>query len=1074
MLTPDNAYIKLEKQLLLLSWLNSCLGYASNKELLEDIKQADEGFCESGQSFLLLRLQSRSNSVQFPMSDLERYDRNIRHHLNSINAGRVQPIRLRYFQHLAALYTEIFLDSRRVGQRGRLLDSLNSHVLKLNARRHSSELFHEKFCDTDLNTLAFWMATGSGKTLIMHLNYRQFMHYEATDPRISQDNILLITPNEGLSEQHLADLQLSGIPAKPYDMADGSLAHYEKAAIQIIEITKLAKSRKGNGVSVPIERFEGSNLVFVDEGHKGSGGEAWRAVREELGRAGFTFEYSATFGQALAAAKKGDLTERYGKSIVFDYSFRYFHGDGYGKDFRVLNLQQDTVEEQTDLLLLGNLLSFYEQQRLFEDKKNVIRPYLLEKPLWAFVGSTVNAVFTERKKQRSDVMTIARFLHRVLSNKDGWVVKKIQTILDGNTGLTTEDRQDIFHKKFPYLREIGISPQECHSGILMRTFHAQAGGRLHLCNIRGSAGEIGLKAGVSDRYFGVIYIGDTAKFKKVLEEDDSDIAIEEDAISSSLFEHINDPASGINILIGAKKFMEGWNSWRVSNMGLLNIGRQEGSEIIQLFGRGVRLRGKDLTLKRSAALPGEAPQHMNLLETLNIFAIRANYMAKFRDYLEREGVEIDEDVEIKVPIKVNPAFLKRKLTILRPTEGRNFADEVNMLLDAGDPEDRDPKVHVDLSPTVQILGSGGETTEAKTRSSAALPAESLDLVDWEKAYLDLLEHKEQEGLDNLAAPSPNTLKEIISGAGRTTPPYSLTAAPSTIEPESLTDLESLQEAATSILRAYATTYYKEQRRRWTARNLEYKTLARSHPNLSFDFEDSDASGQDGKDGYVVSVSKQQEDLIGHVETLIQQADKLYEKDEDYRLNRIHFDRHIYQPLLIENAGILKISPPPMNDSETRFVRDLRKYWDSEKDQSLAESEIFLLRNQGRGKGVGFFQNYGFYPDFILWHVTGSKQHIVFIEPHGMIHSRNYKLDDKAQLHERLPEIEKELARKSRRRGITLDSFILSATAYDDLKPRYEDGTWTKEKFAEHHILFSDKESLDHIEQILTLPPRRNH
>ena len=39
--------------------------------------------------------------------------------------------------------------------------------------------------------------------------------------------------------------------------------------------------------------------------------------------------------------------------------------------------------------------------------------------------------------------------------------------------------------------------------------------------------------------------------------------------------------------------MEGWNSWRVPNMGLLNIGRQEGSQIIQLLGRGVRLKGAD-------------------------------------------------------------------------------------------------------------------------------------------------------------------------------------------------------------------------------------------------------------------------------------------------------------------------------------------------------------------------------------------------------------------------------------------------------------------------------------------------
>ena len=1075
MLAPDNAYIKLEKQLLLLSWLNGRLGYASNQELFEDLKQADEGFCESGQSHLLLRLQSRSNSIQFPMSDLERYDRNIRNHLNSINAGRVQPIRLRYFQHLAALYTEIFLDSCRAGRRGRLLDSLNSHVLEHNARKHSSEPPHKKFCNTDLNTLAFWMATGSGKTLIMHLNYHQFMHYGAINPRTSLDNILLITPNEGLSEQHLADLQQSGIPAKLFDMADGGLTRYEKATVQVIEITKLAKSRKGNGVSVPIERFEGNNLIFVDEGHKGSGGKAWRAVREELGRTGFTFEYSATFGQALAAARKGDLTQQYGKSIVFDYSFRYFHGDGYGKDFRVLNLQQDTVEEQTDLLLLGNLLSFYEQQRLFEDKADAIRPYLLEKPLWTFVGSTVNAVYTEQKKQRSDVMTIARFLHRALLNERGWVTKKIRSLLNGNTDLTTENGQDVFHEKFPYLREAGISPQECYSDILARTFRARSGGRLHLCSIKGSAGEFGLKASGADRYFGVIYIGDTSKFKKVLEEDDTNIALEEDAISSSLFERINDPTSEINILIGAKKFMEGWNSWRVSNMGLLNIGRQEGSEIIQLFGRGVRLQGKSLTLKRSAALSGKAPQHMNLLETLNIFAIRANYMAKFRDYLEREGVEIDEPIEIKVPIKVNPAFLKRKLAIPRMAKDISFTDKVNLLLDIGDPQDRDSKVHVDLSSRVQILESGGEVAEAKARHSATLPAESLNLVDWEKAYLDLLEHKEQEELDNLAIPPPEILKEIVAGTGRTVPLYDLTAASSIIEPKSLADRESLQEAATSILRAYTTNFYKEQRRRWTNRYLKYQTLNRNHPNLSFTFEDSDTPEQGGSHEYVVSVSKQKEGLIERIEQLVQQADLLYEQEIEGDLERIHFDRHIYQPLLIQDARIEKISPPPMNDSETQFVRDLREYWMREKDETLTESEIFLLRNQSRGKGVGFFENHGFYPDFILWHVTGSKQHIVFIEPHGMIHAKSYRNDDKAQLHERLPEIEKELARKSRRRGITLDSFIISATAYDDLKPRYEDGTWTREDFAKHHILFfSEQENLDHIAQILKLPSRHKN
>ena len=78
-------------------------------------------------------------------------------------------------------------------------------------------------------------------------------------------------------------------------------------------------------------------------------------------------------------------------------------------------------------------------------------------------------------------------------------------------------------------------------------------------------------------------------------------------------------------------------------MGLLNIGRSEGSQIIQLFGRGVRLKGRDMSLKGSStANDGPHPKRIRLLETLNIFALRANYMAQFRDYLEGEGIGTDD------------------------------------------------------------------------------------------------------------------------------------------------------------------------------------------------------------------------------------------------------------------------------------------------------------------------------------------------------------------------------------------------------------------------------------------------
>lgn len=239
---------------------------------------------------------------------------------------------------------------------------------------------------------------------------------------------------------------------------------------------------------------------------------------------------------------------------------------------------------------------------MFEEQAEALRPYKLEKPLWVFVGSTVNAVYTENKQKRSDVLTVARFLHHLLENKRGWAVKTIQKLIEGKTGLVMPDGRDLFEGKFKYLPETGLAPEKAYQDILAKVLHAPTGGGLHLYDIRGSAGELGLKASGAEDYFGLIYIGDTSTFKKLVEKDDLGITLEEDALTGSLFGGINESDTSIDILIGAKKFMEGWNSWRVSNMGLLNIGRKEGSEIIQLFGRGVRLRGNRFFLRRGGSI----------------------------------------------------------------------------------------------------------------------------------------------------------------------------------------------------------------------------------------------------------------------------------------------------------------------------------------------------------------------------------------------------------------------------------------------------------------------------------------
>ncbi len=1039
---------KLEQRLVLLAWLHDRLGYADNGELLADLKQADEGFDTEGRSSIYARLSSRSEKIRdISLEDLARYDDNIRNHLAAMNAGRSQPITLRYFQYLAALYSEIFLDWYCNRPRP-LLQSLNDLVRRRNANRHARETRETEFSPSDLRKLAFWMATGSGKTLIMHLNYRQFLQYN----REPLDNILLITPKEELSEQHLVELQASNIPAVRFDSNESGLLRGARNAIQVTEITKLIEEKRGGGVRVPVEAFEGNNLIFVDEGHKGSGGEAWRNLRDALGETGFTFEYSATFGQALTAAKNPDLIAEYGQSIAFDYSYRYFYDDGYGKDFHILNLQRETTADRTDTLLLANLLSFYEQQLVFAEQRAAFRPYNLARPLWVFVGGSVNAVYTENRQPRSDILTVVRFLHRLLANA-GWATDAIAQLLAGNSDLRDAEGKDVFADKFDYLHTRRTEAAEVYRDILTKVLHTSAGGGLHLCDIRGSNGEIGLKVGGAEDYFGLIYIGDTTKFKNLVAADNAGMVVEEDAFAGSLFDGINEPGTTVEVLIGARKFIEGWDSWRVSNMGLLNIGRSEGSQIIQVFGRGVRLRGRDMTLKRSSALDGEHPDYIKLLETLNIFAVRANYMAQFRDYLEREGVATEGLLELPLFIRPNEDFLNKGLVIPRVDDGRDFSANTAVVLEP-DPNVR--QVSVDMSAKVHRLDSskdGPMDAKASAGAEVLIPPARLALVDCESIYLDLLEYKMQKGWENLLV-QPDAPRKILEYRRESGALYSLRAEDAVVNPQSLADLKRLQEAATNIVRKYADALYWHRREQWDSENLVYKTLDEREPNLRFNVSDAEDSsaGQ-----YMVGVPRSETALIQEIEKLIADSRELYDNEAAAgALPRIHFDRHLYQPLLLESDAKVKISPLGLNKSEQQFVRDLREYGRREQGNALAGAEIFLLRNQSRGQGVGFFESSGFYPDFILWIKANDAQRIAFIEPHGMLQANAYQHDDKAQLHERLPALARKISQRSKGPNVRLDSFIISATPYEELYERYDDGSWDRERFAQAHILFPER------------------
>lgn len=1026
---PASDYVKLEQRLVLAAWGCHMLGYSSNKAMLEDLREADEGFDSTGRSPLVTRILSRGSKCLVPQEDLERYDRNIQGHLDFINKRRTETLTLRYFQHLSLLVTELMLD-RLFNHEKLLRQELNEFVNQRNAKRGVMDAQDPEFTESDLTKLAFWMATGSGKTILMHFHYRQFLHY---NPK-PLDNILLVTPDGGLSQQHIEQMEVSGIPCARFSLEDSGFEAVRKNTVRVIEITKLVEEKKGSGVSVPVEAFEGNNLIFVDEGHRGASSEAnkWLGYRAKLAETGFTFEYSATFGQAMAAAGDEEMTKEYGKAILFDYSYKYFYGDGFGKDFEVLNLRQETTDEQTRTLLLANLLAFHEQKRAFQTKSDAMLRYHLADPLWVFVGSTVNKSKDNKQAKDSDVLTVVKFLDDFLRNERQWVQKAIKRILDGESKIEDEGGDDVFAARFKNLKAWNKDPEAIYRDLLKRVFHTTTGGRLHVGDIKGKAGELGLKVSGTENYFGLIYIGDTAGFKDLIETGCPDVEVEDDQIAEGLFENIKRPESRINMLIGAKKFMQGWDSWRVTNMGLLNIGRSEGSEIIQLFGRGVRLKGLNRSLKRSSVLPPPHPVGIELLERLNIFAIRANYMADFKEYLEREGIEPFGDVELPLPIKRNDEFLKKGLIAPRIPKDLRYADRERILLEAA--SNTEYKVVVDFSTKVERIGSAGGAFQNASfvgGSEQWLPVEQHAWLDWEALYLEILEFKQERGFHNLVI-RPEHPRQIL--AANDPKLYGLLCDKARLKPERAADVAQLQTMMAGVLKKYVERFYRKRQQNWESDRMEYRPLKKDDDN----FQD-----------YVVKVPKSDKALVQTIHEAIEEWKKVQKSLSD--LPNIHFERHLYQPLLIQKGDRVRSTPPGLEPSAKRFVQDLMDFCLT-KPAVLKDKELFLLRNLSRGKGIGFFDDTGFYPDFILWVTKGKSQRLIFIEPHGMLNEVYPTDNPKVNLHLKLRAQTAGAIQRSKAKMLTLDAFLVSLTPYDELCRRHGP-EWTKEKYAAAHVLF---------------------
>ena len=184
----------ISNKLVLFDFLLKEFGYKRFEDLQGKFSDEELRYDVSEKSQFFTTLVGKAD-LKITPSDLKRYDDNIVKHLADINAKRQLKINLKYYQYLSLLFTERYLDlyfKDKAALAERLTQFVNHIGLYINDYPKYLFLFDKvkdkengnrkqiddfRFTEDDLNIIAYWQATGSGKTFTLHFNILQYKSY---------------------------------------------------------------------------------------------------------------------------------------------------------------------------------------------------------------------------------------------------------------------------------------------------------------------------------------------------------------------------------------------------------------------------------------------------------------------------------------------------------------------------------------------------------------------------------------------------------------------------------------------------------------------------------------------------------------------------------------------------------------------------------------------------------------------------------------------------------------------------------------------------------------------------------
>ncbi|GAA9851681.1 DEAD/DEAH box helicase family protein [Helicobacter pylori] len=536
-----------------------------------------------------------------------------------------------------------------------------------------------------INRLAFYMATGSGKTIVI-IKLVELLSVAMGMGLIPKKNIMFFSANENLIKQFEKEIErynrgkdyfkqidfksLKSVTNKDFYHAPTN-SFIEKIALFYYRADLMNdEESKENLLNYKDYWDNGENYVILDEAHKGNKSESKRqAIFSLLSLKGFLFNFSATF------TEESDLI-----TSVYNLSVGEWVKLGYGKESVLLkknNLNafkelKDLNDREKEIALLKALLLLGMQ------KRHKTEGYFYD-PLMLVFTHSVNV-------ENSDAEIFFKTLARVIENDDGNdFLKAKEDLLEElkNPEFLFSDGKDQKYKVEVFKESLNDMD---FKGLKEEVFYASNGHIEVIINPKNNQ-EIAFKLNTSDKVFCLIRIGDITEWicekLKSVKVASKNLSFKEESYFSQI------DRSSINILVGSRTFETGWDSTRPSVILFLNIGLDDDAKklVKQSFGRGVRIESVKNQRQRLAYLDIDEAIKENLkpnaamLETL--FVVPTNHASlkailTIQKESENGGENRGSWREIKLektPIKhalFVPCYRKEPTSMLELPENASF------------------------------------------------------------------------------------------------------------------------------------------------------------------------------------------------------------------------------------------------------------------------------------------------------------------------------------------------------------------------------------------------------------------